>query len=279
MAKCVYCGENVGLFRNFHQECDKKHHDGVKKVMELAQRSIISVGSLELLDQEISQIVSSSFISPERKNELLIEAWGKAVETALDDGVISEDEENSLISFKDHYSLSRDDLDSIGAWAKVVKAAILRDILEGNLPDRVKISGSLPFNFQKSETLVWLFQDVKYYEEKSRRRFEGGSQGVGLRISKGVYYRVGAFSAHPVVTQETVHIDTGQLAVTNKNLYFAGDRKAFRIPFNKIVAFNPFNDGIGIQRDAQTSKPQSFNTGDGWFTYNLLVNLAQMSSG
>ena len=29
-------------------------------------------------------------------------------------------------------------------------------------------------------------------------------------------------------------------------------------------------------RDAQTAKPQSFRTGDGWFAYNLEVNLAQM---
>ena len=29
-------------------------------------------------------------------------------------------------------------------------------------------------------------------------------------------------------------------------------------------------------RDAQTAKPQMFRTGDGWFAYNLAVNLAQM---
>ena len=29
-------------------------------------------------------------------------------------------------------------------------------------------------------------------------------------------------------------------------------------------------------RDAQTAKPQSFRTSDGWFVYNLAVNLVQM---
>ena len=28
-------------------------------------------------------------------------------------------------------------------------------------------------------------------------------------------------------------------------------------------------------RDAQTAKPHSFRTGDGWFAYNLAANLAQ----
>ena len=38
----------------------------------------------------------------------------------------------------------------------------------------------------------------------------------------------------------------------------------------------PFRDRFEIMRDAQTAKPQSFRTGDGWFAYNLAVNLAQM---
>ena len=29
-------------------------------------------------------------------------------------------------------------------------------------------------------------------------------------------------------------------------------------------------------RDAQTAKPQTFQTGDDWFAYNLVTNLAQM---
>ena len=40
--------------------------------------------------------------------------------------------------------------------------------------------------------------------------------------------------------------------------------------------FEPYDDGFGIMRDAQTAKPQSFRTGDGWFAFNLATNLAQM---
>ena len=40
--------------------------------------------------------------------------------------------------------------------------------------------------------------------------------------------------------------------------------------------YEPLSDGIAIMRAAQTAKPQSFRTGDGWFSYNLAVNLAQM---
>ena len=46
--------------------------------------------------------------------------------------------------------------------------------------------------------------------------------------------------------------------------------------YDQIVDFEPFSDGFSIMRDAQTAKPQSFKTGDGWSAFNLAVNLAQM---
>ena len=35
------------------------------------------------------------------------------------------------------------------------------------------------------------------------------------------------------------------------------------------VGFDPYDDGFGIMRDAQTAKPQAFRTGDGWFACNM----------
>ncbi len=67
------------------------------------------------------------------------------------------------------------------------------------------------------------------------------------------------------------------LGFTTKQIYFTGDRKKFRVRCDKVVDFEPFSDGFGIMRDAQTAKPQSFRTRDGWFAYNLAVNLVQMS--
>ena len=58
-------------------------------------------------------------------------------------------------------------------------------------------------------------------------------------------------------------------------VYFAGPKKKFRVRYDRIVSFEPYDDGFGIMRDAQTAKPQMFRTGDGWFPYNLATNLAQ----
>ncbi|HBT49507.1 MAG TPA: hypothetical protein DEA61_06725 [Caldanaerobacter subterraneus] len=86
---------------------------------------------------------------------------------------------------------------------------------------------------------------------------------------------MGQFKGYPIEKEEQVYVDTGILAVTTKHLYFYGKIKSFRVPYSKIVSFTPYSDGIGIQRDAASAKPQTFVTGDGWFIYNLVVNLAK----
>ena len=56
-----------------------------------------------------------------------------------------------------------------------------------------------------------------------------------------------------------------------------GARKSFWIPYREVDVFEPFKDGIGVQRDAMTAKPQIFKLDDGWFAYNLISNLASVA--
>ena len=89
----------------------------------------------------------------------MIEEWERAVERAFDDKVITEEEEKNLGEIKNALDLSQEDLDLHGAYTKIVKGAVLRDVLNGVIPQRMRIQGSLPFNLQRNETLVWVFSD------------------------------------------------------------------------------------------------------------------------
>jgi len=276
MANCMHCGRTAGLLRKAHKQCKRRHERGKSEILSLVAEAGSKSGNLQQLEIQIEQIADTSFIRQNFLQDLIISGWEKSVEDAFNDGIITVEEENALEKFKEYFALSDRVLDRNGAHTQLVKEAILREILDGNLPDRIKIDGIIPFNLQKSEKLIWVFQDVDYYEEKTRTQYVGGGQGVGIRIAKGVYYRTGAFKGERQQTSETIHADNGLMGVTNKHIYFVGKGKRFRIAYNKIVAFEPFADGIGLQRDAATAKPQSFGTGDGWFTYNLITNLAQM---
>lgn len=276
MGKCKFCGNDAGLLRSIHKECLQAHEEGSARILEIASKAAVTQSDLPALQETVSNIASASFINSQSLLELLVKAWETAVSLALEDDILSEEEELALVAFKDHFSLPTDVLDKNGAYTKVVKSAVIRDVLNGNIPQRVEVEGILPFNFQKGESLVWLFQNVAYYESRTQTTYSGGYSGVSLRIAKGVYYRVGGFRGNPIVTTQNVLIDKGSLGITNKHIYFAGNTKSFRLRYDKIVSFIPYSDGIAVQRDALSAKPQIFITGDGWFTYNLVVNLANL---
>jgi len=68
-------------------------------------------------------------------------------------------------------------------------------------------------------------------------------------------------------------LGTGILAITNISLYFGSTTKTVKIPYKKLISITPYSDGIGIQKDGVSSKPQIFKEIDGWFAYNLISNL------
>lgn len=276
MGNCEYCGTPAGFLKKYHKYCKEKFETGAKKIISLMMSSISNGTPLDVVEKKLREISKSHIISKQQLRLIWIKGWEAAVEEAFADGILTKDEECWLTDLSERFGLTEEDLDRYGFYSKVVKGAVLRDILEGKIPKRVKIRGDLPFNLQKSEEIVWLFQDVAYYEERTRREYVGGYQGVSIRIAKGLYYRTGGFKGRPVEKSETIYVDTGLLGVTNKHIYFYGAKKTFRIWYDKVVSFAPYSDGIGIQRDAATAKPQSFVTGDGWFTYNLLSNLSKL---
>ncbi|MCY4556129.1 MAG: hypothetical protein OXF79_07065 [Chloroflexi bacterium] len=226
------------------------------------------------LDDLAHTMEESGFARAERRS-LLIQAWEAAVEGSLEDGVLSLDEENALIRYLQRFGLEQSDVDANGAYHNMIKSAVIREAAEGLIPERLGELPQIPFNLMKSEQLVWVIDGVDYYEVKTRRERRGTSHGVSIRVAKGLYYRPSTFSSRAVEWEETVHEDTGLLGVTSKHIYFHGPRKRFRIRYDRIVSFDPYADGIGVMRDAQTAKPQEFRTGDGWFIYNLVTNLAQ----
>ena len=101
--------------------------------------------------------------------------------------------------------------------------------------------------------MVWIFQGTKYYEDRTQRQYVGGSHGASVRIARGIYYRTSAFRGRAVDTTQTVLVGTGILAITTKNIYFAGP-KSFRLPHAKVVVIEPFQDGVGIHRDAASAR-------------------------
>lgn len=277
MGDCIYCGEKVGFLRKKHKECESKHIEARKTITNIVRdaylNDLTSKDKLDNFDASINDIAKDSYITETLKKSLLIAGIENSIDSALEDGLLSENEEQNIVNIINFYNLSQDDLNNRGYFTKLKQGAILRKVINGIMPEDINVEGQLPFNFQKSEKLIWLEQNVKYLETKNKTRYVGASQGLSIRISKGLYYRVGAFKGERIQEEQTNHVDTGLLVITNKHIYFGGSLKNFRVPFSKIVSFTPYADGFGIQKDGVASKPQAFINGDSWFIYNLISNI------
>lgn len=274
MGNCTYCGQPAGFMRGQHPACQAQHNDALRQIAELASTSFRAKALSASLQTQVQSMATTGKVAMDQTRITLSQVWSRAVEDYLQDGIIDAGEEQQLLAFQQLFGLTQQELDKNGSYTRVAQAAVLRDLTAGKLPQRVAISGGLPVNLQKNESVVWAFRNVEMLEDRTRREYVGRNHGVSIRVMKGVYYRTGTFKGTPVEKTERVSVDTGMLIVTDKNLYFAGPSKSLRLPYGKIVAFHPYSNGVGVMQDGEKAKAKVFVTGDGWFPYNLLTNLA-----
>jgi hypothetical protein len=279
--KCSYCGKRCLVFTKSHSKCNSNAIEANNQIQ-------IEVDSyFKRFDEEnfadVNEVYSDNDFSKIEKiaedNHIdlyltLTHSLDSKVDLFLEDGVLSINEESFLGHFIEQFNLNQKPyIDSLKIKHKIVKASILRNVIEGNpMSSRINLDGNLPFKFLNKEFLIYVDQSVEYFEKRIKTTYKGGSDGVSVKIMKGVYYRKSSFRGTPVKTLNTVSVGSGTLALTNKHLYFASSNKNFRVRFDRIVTITPFEDGIGVQKDGVSSKPMTFKNVDGWFYYNFIKN-------
>ena len=181
-----------------------------------ARLAVIAVHPRDTHLKDLAANPNQSGFGASEGRELLIRAWESAVEGVLEYGLVSLDEENALAKYISHFSLTQQDLDRNGAQTSLVQAAVIRDVTQGIAPQRQNTTGTIPFNLMKSETLVWVIQDVDYLETVVRRERQGTSHGLSIKVAQGLYYRPSTFRSRPIEWDETIHADTGLMGLTTK---------------------------------------------------------------
>ena len=188
MGKCKYCAEEAGLLSWQHAECKKILTSSIEKINTQINNFFNSSDFIVNLDKSIKYAVEHAFLTFEESRELLISGWEQAVDSFLEDGILDSSEENLLLSYKNKFNLTEQELDHNGSLTKTTKALVIRDLANGIISNRLDVSGNLPINFQKKEILIWVFTACDYLEDKIKKQYVGKSNGVSVRIAKGVYY-------------------------------------------------------------------------------------------
>lgn len=279
MANCIFCKSKAGLLKKQHKACLDKYNKGVSLLKDEVVKQVKSSFSADKLECLILTLNKEYYLDENNLKLVMTDIWENCVELIFEEGLSTKKEDDNLISIANLFNLEQDDLNKNRAFEKLGKGAVLRDLQDGKIPNRIDVEGELPFNFLKTENLIWVLSSVDYYENKTKRRYEGDSSGVSFRVAKGVYVRSSSFKGHPVDYEETIYQDTGLVAITDKYIYFSGEMKEFRVAFNKIISFKPFSDGVRFQTEAVSAKPKIFIVDDGWFLYNLLTSISKFDKG
>ena len=280
MGACKYCGESAGFLRREHKECRLNHEAAAQAVRMACIGAALYGEDLDGLRERIRSEWAKVGVAASQLqiDENIAEGWGHALADAMEDRMMEEEERLGLNRYRSKFRLSETVLDREGDFQMFRMASLIGSIIEtGQVPrgDRKAARqqfGRVPFNLMKSEALVWLFHDVGYGEQITRREFTGSSMGMSFRVARGVYVRPGRFKGKTVTKTSMERTDDGILGITTKHIYFAGSEKRFRVRLEKIVSFEPYADGLGIMRDTARAKPEIFLMPgqDAWAAVNLI---------
>lgn len=200
----------------------------------------------------------------------IVDSVDRIIDLAYKDGIITDEEENKIVEYMKAFNLTTKDLPG-RVHQKLIKGLVIRDLLAGIYNNRVVLA-NVPFNFMKSEKIIYAFPNISISEIKTVHEYQAGSRGMSFRIMKGVYYHTGGTKGQRIEKQELKRLGYSDVAITNKYLYFQANNNAMRVKHDKIVSIIPDEDGVTVFRDGARANPLYFRFDDSWFFANVLQN-------
>ena len=137
------------------------------------------------------------------------------------------------------------------------------DILRNDHVPDVDWSHYPEFKIAKNERMLYVFPNVEYIEQRTKRETRGKSAGSSVRVAKGVSVRVGKSAGQVVETDVLTSRGGGTLGVSTKHVFFVGDERSFRIRMDKIVSVRRADsNAIEVVRDRASGHPEFFVVGE-----------------
>ena len=109
MGDCKFCGEKAGLFKKEHKDCLIRHQSGWQEILSVAHSAVLRETEKDHVLKNIWAISQDSFHNFEEDASGLVQAlrsgWDKALNDALEDSILDDDEERALDSFLDKFDI------------------------------------------------------------------------------------------------------------------------------------------------------------------------------
>ncbi len=216
---------------------------------------LAAVSDGKLTDSElnaINQLAQQYNIEEEDFRKINVDVYKAAFKAIVSDGIITEEEERNIQEIQAvllvDYNQIPNEIQTIEYHRQ------LRHIQQGHLPIL-----SVPGLILKSGEVAHFVIEVALLEERVvNRGYQGGSSGVTVRVAKGVSFRVGQQKGRMVSETGIVEVDRGSFIVTNQRLMYVGGKKSFNYPFNQLMGYKVFTDGIDISSTKGVTRNLNF---------------------
>lgn len=308
MSICRFCGQKTSWFKDVHPACIASSQAGCEQIA-----SIVAASAVEQVvpsDSNVSepnwctrltkqvwsevkpkldQICSERHVPSDESDKALLQGWSAGAERVAFAAPVSASRFEALSCFYRTMGLSDEVVKKTYGHLAMCCSLRLWFVMEHGDPTPVASQQGHPFNLKTGEIPLIVFGNVVYFKETVTRSYQGSHAGMSVRIAKGVYYHAGGFTGRSIESLTLKKIDSGKMLLTTQSIYFGGDHANFRIPYERVVSFRPYSNGIGVFRDSVSAKPELFSVFEvgqdgalvqarpvfGWLIFNLAHFLAQ----
>ncbi len=274
MALCQYCQRPAGWMKNAHPECIDTRRQGAVAALRKFQQALDRNVDVQTFCRMVRDMARASYLSEGEVQQLAVSGIADTLDRGLSDHVLNEFESGRIIDLIHGFDLKDQDLGDVPA--KIGKAVTLREIDAGRMTEVASLgNGNLPVKFRSGEGLLWAFANAEYYQARSKTAYLGASQGMSVRVAKGVYYRIGSARGEAIRTDYLAHQANGALIISNRAIYFLSVNKTVTLAAEKIIAVQLYADAVQISRDGVNTAPFIFRVDDPSFAANLLVRIVK----
>ena len=268
MGLCKYCQKEAGFLKNKHPECEHAFNTGLSEIKKLPAKYKEQGLPFDGIISEAGSIGSKHYINSDKSKLALTESVKELIDTLFCEEIISSGNEQLLRSINSLFP----DIDFSELRLRIAKESMIRELLEGNIPSRVRLEGEIPFNLMKDEKVVYIFKNT--FSLRATEIIDYSFINSIKIIGKGFYLGKSKFTFY--INEDIKMSKYGDLWVTDKNLYFYdGNTRGTkeRYSYNDIYFIAPYSNGFIVSNNSNY-KTAFITTKDvGWFVYNLSNNL------
>lgn len=237
MANCRICGKRLPLFYRdtVCRECRAKLQ------LELADIEKYALANKDITEEQIGKLKNQDRADVVNLYDSLFESFSR-------DKELDTQELTALRKLQNGLFLA----DAEVKFDERVKPYVYIQAIRNNTLPEVILENSQGIVLKKNEKVHFADGAILKEIKSVSLGYVGGSQGVSIKITKGVYYRVGGTRGHIMKEDKLVETSRGIFLITNERLMLnpiSVESKSLNIPLSKIFSYSCYENGVMVYKE------------------------------